>query len=149
MKIHFDECFDRSKVLWVAKYLPATYAVLDELAPWRKGKWPSKIRCMSDTAIFDGRRRGAGHGYTFTSGSGSGEIWMNADMTKEGYLLVLIHENIHHGWPDMTEQELNCRMLPRIWKMVMGKKLDPDWARGHGIGAPAPMVGDRSYCRSR
>jgi hypothetical protein len=145
VKVHFDECFDEKKVLWVAKYLPAVYATLDEFAPWRRGKWPAKIKCMTDTEIFDGRRRGAGHGYVYPESAEA--IFMNPFMSREGHLLVLIHECIHVGWSDMTEQELNCSMLPRIWKRVTGKKLDPDWARGHGIGAPAPGIGDRSYCR--
>lgn len=144
MKVHFAPCLDREKVLKIADYLPATYAALDKLAPWMRGKWPSKVRCMTDKEVVDGRSRGAGHGYTIVNGRGV--IWLNRHMTWQGYLLVLIHECIHHGWPDMTEQELNCSMLPQVWKMVTGKKLDPEWARGHGIGAPAPF-GDRSYCR--
>ena len=147
MKLHFDPCFDEKKILWVAQYLPATYAVLDELAPWRKGKWPAKIKCMSEREISDGRRRGAGHGHTYTSGSDSNTIWMNRYMSKEGHWLVLVHENCHHAWPDMTEAEINCSRVPEIYRRVFGKKLTPEYGRKHGLGAPVAGVGDRSFCR--
>lgn len=147
MKLHFDECFDQDKILWVAQYLPATYAVLDELAPWRKGKWPGRVRCMSTSSIVDGRARGAGHGFTYTEGRGSGEIWMNPHMSELGHWLVLVHENCHHGWPDATEGEINCVLVPEVYRRVFGKKLTPETGRRHGLGAPAAGVGDRSYCR--
>lgn len=101
--------------------------------------------CMSDNDIAEGRSRGAGHGYTYT-GRGKMQVWLNRHMTWQGYFLVLCHEFLHHGYPDATEAEINCVHLPRIYERVFGERLDPEWARRHGIGAPMPF-GDRSYCR--
>lgn len=72
---------------------------------------------------------------------------MNGHMTPQGHLLVLIHENCHVAWPDASESEINCVLLPDIWRAVTGKRLDPAWARRHGVGGPVEGVGDRSYCR--
>lgn len=147
-KLRFEDgCFDERKVRALSKKLPETYAALDEMAEWRKGDWPSRVRCMSHSEIAEGRSRGAGHGFTYTRGRGSQTIWMNPYMSTEGYWLVFVHECLHHAWPDASEREINCVHLPQIYERVWGKRLDPDWARKHGIGAPAPMVGDRSYCR--
>lgn len=146
MKLQFDSCFDRQKVIKASAFLPAAYGVLNELAPWAKNRWPKHVHCMSHSQIVDGRSRGAGHGFVYPKHPRDG-IFMNAHMTWQGYLLVLIHENCHVAWPDMTEEEINCRMLPEIWKRVTGKKLEPGWARKHGVGSPEPGVGDRSYCR--
>lgn len=145
MRIHFDRCFDRRKIIQISPYLPAVYAELNRRAPWRRGRWPSRIRCMTHAQILQGREKGAGHGFVFPHKPSDG-IFMNPLMSPQGYLLVLIHENCHVGWPDMSEDEINCVMLGSIWKSVTGKKLDPAWARKHGVGAPAPY-GDRSYCR--
>lgn len=144
LNLQFDPCFDRDKIVRLSAVLPKTYAELDRLAPWRKGKWPTKIHCMTDSKILDGRRRGAGHGYTYPGRNG---IWMNHHMTLVGHWLVLVHENGHHAWPDATEQELNCVIVPRVYKRVFGKVLTPEYGRRHGLGSPVPGVGDRSYCR--
>ena len=147
MRVHFAPCLDSEKVLKIAQYLPATYAELDRRAKWMRGKWPKRVTCMSNAEIVDGRARGAGHGFTYTSGSNSGTIWLNPDMTWQGYWLVLVHENCHHAWPDATEGEINCRHVPSIYEAVFGKRLTPAMGRAHGLGAPVPGVGDRSYCR--
>lgn len=146
-KLHFDDCFDERKLRKLAENLPATYAALNKLAPWRRGRWPSRVRCMSHESIVEGRSRGAGHGYTHVSGRGSNEIRMNPHMSPEGHWLVFVHENLHHGFPDATESEINCVLVPEVYERVFGKRLDPAWARKHGIGAPVAGVGDRSYCR--
>ncbi len=144
MKIHFDECFPRSKVVELSATLPKTYHELNRMCPWRKGKWPTKVHCMTDGKISSMRRHGAGHGYTYPRGH---EIWMNHYMSGPGFWLVFVHENLHHGYPDATEAEINCVHLPKIYKAVFGKTLTPEYARRHGVGAPAAGVGDRSYCR--
>lgn len=144
MQLKFDRCFDRRKIIQISPYLPAVYAELNRRAPWRKGRWPTRIHCMEHSEILAGRAKGAGHGYVFSHQPQRG-IWMNPHMSPQGHLLVLIHENVHVGWPDMQEQELNCVMLPDIWKSVTGRKLSAKWARSHGVGSPAPY-GDRSYC---
>ena len=146
MKLHFDSCFPREKVIKISPYLPLVYGELNRLAKWRKGKWPTRVHCMSHSEVINGRSKGAGHGYVRPARPSDG-IFMNAHMTPQGYLLVLIHENCHVGWPDMTEDEINCKTLPHIWKKVTGKKLTPEYARRYGVGSPAPGVGDRSYCR--
>lgn len=143
-KLHFDDCFDPVKIEKLSRLLPRTYAALDELAPWMKGKWPTRVHCMSDGDIVKGRKKGAGHGYTFHDGN---EVWINPHMTQEGHWLVLVHEFLHHGFPDATEPEINCTLVPHVYKQVFGKKLDPAWARQHGIGSPVEGVGDRSFCR--
>lgn len=144
MKLVFDPCFPKDKVVKLSATLPKTYHELDKMCPWRKGKWPTRVRCMNDGKISSMRKHGAGHGYTYPRGR---EIWMNPYMTQTGYWLVFVHENLHHGYPDATEAEINCVHLPRVFKAVFGKTLDPDYARRHGVGSPVPGVGDRSYCR--
>ncbi len=147
-ELYFEPCLDQRKVEWLITTLPATYEVLDELAPWRKGKWPTRVRCMSDRKIIQGRQHGAGHGYTFTRGRDSNSIWLNPYLSREGYFLVFVHENLHHAYPDATEPELNCTHLPYVFQEVFGKKWPGhDWARLHGVGSPVPGVGDRSFCR--
>lgn len=143
-QVTFDRCFNDDKVRQVSVYLPATFEALNEMAPWRKGKWPTRVRCMTHAQIIQGRRRGAGHGFTYIRGN---TIWMNAHMTAMGYWLVYVHENLHHAFPDATEEELNCRELPQVYREVFGRTLTAAFARKHGVGSPVPGVGDRSYCR--
>jgi hypothetical protein len=146
-ELFFDSCFDQKKIDWLLPNLPPMYDVLNELASWRKGKWPTRIKCMSDKRIIQGRRRGAGHGFTFTRGRDKNTIWMNPHMTEWGHFLVFSHENLHHAFPDATEDELNCTHLPYVFKRVFNTRYDHDWARSHGVGSPVAGVGDRSYCR--
>lgn len=146
LQLKFDPCFPQQKIVKLAATLPKTYHELNKMCPWRKGKWPTKIHCMSDSDIARMRRKGAGHGYTYVR-PGANEIWLNCYMTQTGYWLVFTHENLHHGWPDATEPEINCVHLPRIYKAVFGKVLTPEYARRHGVGSPMPGVGDRSFCR--
>lgn len=143
-QVVFDRCFHDEKVRWLSRYLPDTFDAMNALAPWRKGKWPTRVKCMSHERIREGRSHGAGHGYTFIRGN---TIWMNAHMTPQGYWLVYVHENLHHAFPDATESELNCVHLPQIYRYVFGRTLTPAYARKHGVGSPVPGVGDRSYCR--
>lgn len=144
MNLEFDPCFDQKKIIKISAHLPQTYAELNRLAPFRNGRWPTKIHCMSDSKVIEGRMRGAGHGYTYPGKNG---IWMNHNMTTTGYWLVLVHESLHHAWPDATEKELNCRYVPRIYEAVFGKVLTPEFGRRHGLGSPLPGMGDRSFCR--
>lgn len=149
--LHFDGCFHSAanvrKLRRVAKYLPQTYLVLDELAPWRNGKWPTRVRCMSKQRIVEGRSKGAGHGFTYVEGQHGGkEIFLNPFMTWEGYLIVLIHENMHHAFPDASESEINNVLVPEVVTQVLGPK-DSEWYRRHGLGPPQPGIGDRGYVR--
>lgn len=144
-KLSFDRCFDDCKIAELLGILPQTYAAMNKMAPWRKGKWPTKVRCMSNSKILDGRRRGAGHGYTYVQGEDTNGIWMNPHMTSEGYWLVFVHENLHHGFPDATEDELNNVLVPEVYKRVFGKPMNKAWARKHGLGPPQPGIGDRGY----
>lgn len=146
-QLHFDTCFNDCKVAEMSALLPATYDVLNELAPWRKGRWPTRVHCMSKEKILDGRKRGAGHGATYVSGVDSNSIWMNPHMTPAGLWLVFIHENLHHAFPDATEDELNNVLVPHVFEEVTGKKLNTVWARKQGIGPPQPGIGDRGYLR--
>lgn len=143
--LHFSPCFAENKVLEVAGHLPETYAALNELAPWRKGKWPTKVECMSHGEIIRGRKKGAGHGFTLLDDDST--VYLNAHMTPTGIWLVTIHEFLHHGFPDAQESEINCELLPWVFKHVFGKTLTPEYGRRHGLGSPVPGVGDRSYCR--
>lgn len=143
-RVSFDPCFDQKKLVYLASTLPRTYAVLDKMVS-KPVKWPTRVQCMSDSAIMKGRRRGAGHGYTYQGGK---TIWLNHHMTKEGYWLVFVHENLHHAFPDATESELNCLHLPAVYERVFRRRWPGhDWARQHGVGSPQPGTGDRSYCR--
>lgn len=142
-RIRFDDCFDREQVKEVARRLPATYRALNELAPWRKDKWPRRVRCMTEKEIINGRKRGAGHGYTY--GGDSKSIWLNPHMNTLGLWLVFIHENLHHAFPDATEHELNNVLVPWVYRKVTGKTFPKDKARKAGIGPPEPGIGDRGY----
>jgi len=144
-RLHFSPCFPQDKVLEVASRLPATYATLNELAPWRKGKWPTEVKCMSHSDIINGRKKGAGHGFTMLDNDST--IYLNAHMTPTGIWLVTVHEFLHHGFPDAGESEINCVHVPWVYRRVFGKKLTPEEGRRHGLGSPVPGVGDRSYCR--
>jgi|SRR6185503_6442150 len=147
-EIEFDSCLNQKHVEWLITTLPATYGALNEKAEWRKGKWPTRVRCMDRRRIIEGRERGAGHGYTYTQGRDSKSIWLNPHMTQWGYWLVFTHENLHHAYPDATEQELNCEHLPDVFERVFDRPWPGhDWAREHGVGSPVEGVGDRSYCR--
>lgn len=145
-RLHFDACFDDCKIAQVAALLPDTYRELDKMAPWRKGKWPTRVHCFTRAQIVSGRKRGAGHGMTYISGR-SNEIWLNPHMTPAGLWLVFIHENLHHAFPDATEDELNNVLVPQVYEGVAGKKLNRAWARKQGIGPPQPGIGDRGYLR--
>lgn len=148
IQLQFDSCFDQQKLTELAPHLPSTYAALNRLAPWRRGRWPTRIHCMTHSKIVAGRRRGAGHGYTHVgSAKDEHDIWMNPFMTTAGHWLVLVHESIHHSHPDSSESEINCVLVPQIYLEVFDRKLDPEWARSQGLGAPQKNVGDRSYCR--
>lgn len=146
-KLNFDTCFDECKIAEMSALLPATYVVLNELAPWRKGRWPKHVKCMSLERIVDGRKRGAGHGMTYIQGSQANTIWMNPHMSWEGYWLVFIHENLHHAFPDATEEELNNVLVPHVYQEVTGHKIHKAWARKHGLGPPQPGIGDRGFLR--
>lgn len=144
LQLRFDPCFSCSQIDELSEVLDETYAALDSYAPWRNGRWPTRIRCMLKRDIIRGRRRGAGHGYTYLR---QGEIWLNPYMTTFGLWLVLIHENLHHAFPDATEDELNNVHVPNVYKICTGKKLDMKLARAHGLGPPQPGIGDRGYVR--
>lgn len=147
INLQFDGCFDQRKLAELAPHLPATYSALNRLCPWRKGKWPTRVHCMTRAKIVAGRRRGAGHGYTYVgSKSDEHDIWMSPYLSRLGLWMVLVHESLHHGFPDAGEGEINCVLVPQIYLEVFNKKLTPDVARKNGLGAPAPGVGDRSYC---
>lgn len=141
----FEPCFDRNKLTELIVLLPLTYAALDTYAPWRRGEWPTKVRCMKDSRIVEGRKRGAGHGYTYTSGREADTIWMNPHMSSEGYWLVFVHENLHHAFPDATEHEINNVHVQHVYKTVFKRRMDPSWACKHGLGPPEPHIGDRGY----
>lgn len=144
-ELHFDACFDDCKLAQISGYLPETYAVLNKLCAWRRGRWPKRIHCMSKSQIVSGRARGAGHGMTYTRGRSSNEIWMNPYMSPLGLWLVLIHENLHHGFPDASEDELNNVLVPVVYELVTGKELPKKAARAAGLGPPEPGIGDRGY----
>lgn len=147
-EIEFDSCLDQKKVEWLITTLPATYGVLNEMAPWRKGKWPTRVHCMTDQRIVEGRKRGAGHGYTYTQGRDKNSIWLNPHLSQWGYWLVFTHENLHHAFDDASEGELNCVLLPDVFSKVFRKRWPGhDWARSHGVGSRTPDFGDRSFCR--
>jgi len=145
-ELTFDPCLDQQKVEWLITTLPATYDSLNKLAPWMKGKWPKRVRCMSNKEIVSGRQRGAGHGFTRV-GERRPSIWLNPHLSQPGYWLVFTHECLHHGFDDGSEGELNCVLLPHVFREVFGKKLDPEWARRHGVGSRTPNYRDRSFCR--
>ncbi len=146
-RIVFEPCFPRSKLESLIVTLPETFKVLNGMTDW-KVAWPTQVRCMSDSDILRGRQRGAGHGFTYTRGKGRGSIWMNHYMTRSGYWLVFVHENLHHAFPDATEAELNCAQLPFVYEKVFRRPWPGHaWARKQGVGSPVPRVGDRSYCR--
>jgi hypothetical protein len=146
--LRFDPCFDDAKLSRVEPYLPRTYAVLNAMAPWRRGRWPTRVKCMSDRRIAEGRRRGAGHGLTYVcSGGHCRDVWINPYMTWQGHWLVLVHESLHHAFPDATEAEINCVLVPNVFQRVFGRRMSHAWGRQHGLGSPVPGVGDRSYCR--
>ena len=145
-KLHFDECFKTPanvrKLEKMAELLPATYVAMNELTRWRHGRWPSRIHCMSRERIIEGRSRGAGHGYTYV---GDNDIWLNPHMTWQGYWIVLVHESMHHAFPDATEDEINNKLVPEIVERVLGHKKSAAWYRKHGLGPPEPGIGDRGY----
>lgn len=151
MNLTFDRCFDRAKVQELLPLLPATYEALNELCPWRNGRWPTRVRCLTASQIARGRSHGAGHGMTYVGCSrgqgGCNQIWINPFMTVPGHWLVLVHENLHHGFPDATEDELNNVLVQDVYKRVTGKRLPSAWARKHGLGPPKPGIGDRGYVR--
>lgn len=150
-RIYFEPCFPRAKLQSLIVTLPRTFEVLNSITDW-KVKWPTTVRCMTDSEIRQGRKRGAGHGYTHTrchpDSGGCDTIWMNHYMTAQGYWLVFTHENLHHAFPDASESELNCNWLPYVYEHTFDKAWPGhDWARKHGVGSPVAGVGDRSYCR--
>lgn len=146
-QLKFDTCFDDCKIADFAHLLPDTYRELNKYCPWRKGKWPTRVRCMTNAQIISGRKRGAGHGFTYNQGNDKRYIWMNPHMSPLGLWLVLIHENLHHGFPDATEDELNNVHVPHVYEEVTGKKLNKKAARKAGLGPPKPGIGDRGYLR--
>lgn len=152
VELEFSTCFPREKVLALAPRLDATYRALDVFCSWRNGQWPQRVECMSKKEIVSGRSRGAGHGFTFVAASGAyararedDAIWMNPHMTVLGYHLVLIHENLHHGFPDATEEELNNVLVPYVFTEATGRRLTKDQMRKAGLGPPQPGIGDRGY----
>jgi len=146
-RLTFEGCFDKRKLRALIVTLPLTYAVLNSMVS-KPVKWPSQVRCMTDSKIRAGRKRGAGHGYTYTSGPRRNTIWLNHYMTEAGYWLVFTHENLHHAFPDASEDEINCSQLPYVFEEVFGRKWPGhEWARSQGVGSPQPGTGDRSYCR--
>lgn len=142
--LRFDSCFSCRQVEALAWILDSTYAALDAYANWVGNRWPNRVRCMAKTDIVGGRKRGAGHGYTYLK---QREIWLNPHMSELGLWLVFIHENLHHAFPDATENELNNVHVPEVFKIVTGKKLNMDVARAHGLGPPEPGIGDRGYAK--
>lgn len=100
---------------------------------------------MSHQRIVAGRARGAGHGMTYVQGPKNNTIWMNHYMSAEGYWLVFVHENLHHAFPDATEHELNNVLVPEVYARVFHNPMNRAWARKHGLGPPAPGIGDRGY----
>lgn len=144
LTLRFNNCFDPRVLDRLRPLLPDTYRCMNELAPWRRGRWPTRVHCMDEQSIIDGRSRGAGHGYTY---KGSNEIWMNHHMSLSGHWLVFVHENLHHAFPDATESELNNVLVPRVYKCVFDERMDKNWARKHGLGPPQPGIGDRGFVR--
>lgn len=146
-RLTFEGCFDKGKLRTLIERLPATYAVLNRMVS-APVKWPTRVRCMKDSKIRRGRRKGAGHGYTYMHGPKSDTIWLNHYMTASGYWLVFTHENLHHAFPDATEDEINCSHLPYVYEQVFDEPWPGHaWARSQGVGSPKPGTGDRSYCR--
>lgn len=151
MDLQFSGCFDDAKLRLVQPLLGPTYRELNDMAPWLKGRWPTEVVCFTHKEIVDGRRRGAGHGMTKVGcqdQSDCNTIWLNAHMTPAGIWLVLIHENLHHAFPDATEDELNNVLVPEVFERVTGRELPRRWARKQGLGPPRPGIGDRGYVRS-
>jgi hypothetical protein len=154
LKLRFNSCFRPEILRQLEPTLPATYAAMNALAPWREGRWPTRVHCMDEAKIIDGRRRGAGHGYTNVSRRGENVIvndrtgiWMNHHMSLAGHWLVLVHENLHQAFPDATEEELNNVLVPWVYQNTFGKKMNRAWARQHGLGPPQPGIGDRGFVR--
>jgi hypothetical protein len=144
VNLRFAPCFDARKVAAIAEVLPDTFDAFHEIAPWVED-WPDRIECMSDRQIVDGRSRGAGHGQYSPDEK---RIWVNPYMTAFGIWLNILHENMHHAFPDATEQEINGVLVPWVYERVTGEKLDRDLARLHGVGPPVPGIGDRGYIGS-
>jgi hypothetical protein len=144
MRLAFNSCFRPEILRELEPTLPATYAAMNALAPWREGKWPTRVHCMDENKIIGGRSRGAGHGQTRQN---SNEIWLNHHMTLPGHWIVLVHENLHHAFPDATESELNNVMVPWVYQNTFGEKMNKRWARRHGLGPPQPGIGDRGFVR--
>jgi hypothetical protein len=139
----FDSCLDENKLIELIVLLPRTYEELDKYAPWLNGRWPTRVHCMTNARIIEGRKRGAGHGYTYNNGPQSNSIWLNPHMTAEGYWLVFVHENLHHAFPDATELEINNVHVPNIYRQVFRRPMNKAWAKRHGLGPPMCGIGDR------
>lgn len=141
MELTFDECFSDEKIRKIEPYLPRTYEVFHKLAPWIHD-WPSHIQCMPVKHIIRGRKHGAGHGmYT----SPMATIHINPHMSPFGIWLNLLHENMHHAYPDASETEINQVLVPWLAKKITGEKLDLDLARLHGLGPPVEGIRGRGY----
>jgi hypothetical protein len=141
MFLAFDSCFDPRTVAILMRVLPDTYEVMQEMAPWVK-RWPRFIECMDDETILDGRRRGAGHGQYSPDEK---RIWINPYMSSYGVWLNLIHENMHHAFPDATEIEINNLLTPYVASEVLGHPIDLDQARLHGLGPAVKGIPGRGY----
>lgn len=141
MFLTFARCFPESSIAEIAELLPETYDAMRELAPWVRS-WPKHIECMPDDHILDGRRRGAGHGQYSPDLK---RIWINPYMTPYGIWLNLIHENMHHAFPDASEVEINNLLVPYIAEEVLGYPIDLDEARLHGLGPAVKGIPGRGY----
>ena len=56
LTLKFNNCFSPAVLAELEPLLPATYACMDQLAPWRRGRWPTRIHCMDEREIVGGLR---------------------------------------------------------------------------------------------
>lgn len=122
----FSGVFDRRKVEAIAPLLPACYRAMEALAG-RPLRLPRLIEAMTAAEVREGRALGKGHGLYYPA---ERRIKVDAAMSPRDILLNVVHENLHCAFPRATDEEINFRLLPAVWKMAAGRGIPRKWATG-------------------
>jgi len=101
--VEFSACFSKEKIDSFKNKIPLVYKEIRKLRQGKISAFPSKIECMTNAEIKEGKELGGGHGLYILPA----RIKINRSMSSEGIFMNFIHENLHYALPELQEKGID------------------------------------------
>jgi hypothetical protein len=103
--MNVQDCFDKDDANAIRDIADQVYSEIRKLRREPIKQFPVDIECLTDEEIdYYWKKHGAGHGLYLRD---QNLIKINPYMSKLGILLNFVHENLHHGLPELAEKPVD------------------------------------------